>query len=325
MKILVTGAAGFIGYHVSLALIQRGDNVVGIDSINAYYDVELKQDRLNNLKAYENFTFSQIDIADKDAVFDVIKNELPDKIIHLAAQAGVRHSIENPYAYIQSNILGHINILESIRHINPEIKLVYASSSSVYGLNEKQPFSTLDMTDTPISLYAATKKSDELMSYTYAHLYGIKQIGLRFFTVYGPYGRPDMAYFLFTRDILEGRPIKVFNHGKMKRDFTYIDDVVGGVISALDKDINLGDKGVPHKIYNLGNNKSETLIDFITEIEKSLGCEAVKVFQPMQDGDVVETYADISETVKDLNYSPITPISVGIPQFIQWYKDYYKV
>jgi UDP-glucuronate 4-epimerase len=324
MKICVTGAAGFIGFHVSNALMARGDAVVGLDNINDYYDPKLKQDRLTILKKNESFTFHKIDISDKNGVARIFEDEKFDRVIHLAAQAGVRYSLENPYAYIESNIMGHLNILEGCRNNDSVQNLVYASSSSVYGMNENKPFKTDDFVDNPISLYAATKKSDELMSYCYSHLYNIPMSGLRFFTVYGPWGRPDMAYFSFTKDILEGREIKVFNHGQMRRDFTYIDDIVAGVLGACDNPPEKDEKGVAHRVYNLGNNQSETLMDFISTIENALGQEAEKEMLPMQAGDVVETYADITQSQKYLNYNPVTPISKGIPEFIKWYKGYYS-
>lgn len=322
MKILVTGAAGFIGFHVSEALLARGDEVVGIDNMNDYYDPQLKKDRLAVLMKQGSFSFHKIDIADRDAMEDLFASVQPDKVVHLAAQAGVRYSIENPHAYIESNIVGHLNILEGCRHTESVKRLVYASSSSVYGGNEKQPFSVEDPVDHPVSLYAATKKSDELMSDCYAHLYGIEAVGLRFFTVYGPWGRPDMAYFSFTKKILNDEAIPVFNHGKMKRDFTYIDDIVQGVLASMDVEIT---EPRQHRIYNLGNNKAETLGDFISVIEKTVGKEAQKNMLPMQAGDVVETFADIEVTKRDLNYNPSTPISVGIPKFAEWFRDYYKV
>ena len=325
MKIIVTGVCGFIGFHVSRALMARGDMVIGLDNMNDYYDISLKQSRLNGLNAHAEFNFYKINIADKKAVADIFETEKPDRVIHLAAQAGVRYSLENPHAYIESNITGHLNVLEACRHSDNVQNLVYASSSSVYGMNDNKPFKTNDFVDNPVSLYAATKKSDELMSYCYSHLYKIPMTGLRFFTVYGPYGRPDMAYFSFTKDIIEGKPIKVFNHGQMRRDFTYIDDVVAGVLAAVDKIPSNDSKGVSHKIYNLGNNQSETLMDFIKTIENALGIDADKEMLPMQAGDVVETYADITESQNDLGYAPKTPISVGIPKFMEWYKDYYKV
>ena len=325
MKILITGAAGFIGSHVAHALLARGDQVIGIDNLNAYYDPTLKQARLDRLISNDDFTFYKIDIADNDGVSKVFANENPDKVVHLAAQAGVRYSLENPHAYIQSNIVGHLNMMEGCRHTESVQKFVYASSSSVYGGNTKKPFAVEDNVDSPVSLYAATKKSDELMSYCYSHLYGIESVGLRFFTVYGPWGRPDMAAYLFTDAMRQGKPINVFNHGDMMRDFTFIDDIVSGVIASLDTDIVSDDKGVKHKVYNLGNNKSEKLMDYIGEIEKAMGVEAIKNMLPMQAGDVPETYADIEASKRDLGYQPTTPISVGIPKFIEWYKDYYKV
>ncbi len=325
MKILITGAAGFIGSHVAHSLLSRGDQVVGIDNLNDYYDPKLKRARLNKLTPNENFTFYKNDIADSDAVAKIFKDENPDKVINLAAQAGVRYSLENPHAYINSNIVGHLNIMEGCRHTDSVIKFVYASSSSVYGGNTKKPFSVEDNVDSPVSLYAATKKSDELMSYCYSHLYGIESVGLRFFTVYGPWGRPDMAAYLFADAIRQGKPINVFNHGNMMRDFTFIDDIVSGIIASLDKNITADDKGVKHKVYNLGNNKSEKLMDYIGEIETAMGAEATKNMLPMQAGDVPETYADIEASTRDLGYEPTTPISVGIPKFIEWYKDYYKV
>lgn len=325
MKIIVTGAAGFIGFHTSQFLLGRGDQVVGIDNLNDYYDPTLKQARLDQLQGREGFQFYKVDIADKDAIAKIFAEEKPDKVIHLAAQAGVRYSLENPHAYIESNIVGHLNILEGCRHSDSVQKLVYASSSSVYGSNDKMPFSVEDRVDNPISLYAATKKSDELMSYCYAHLYGLKAIGLRFFTVYGPWGRPDMAAYLFADAIRQDKPIKVFNNGNMKRDFTFIDDIVSGVIASLDCDMYADDRSVYHSIYNLGNNRTEKLNDYIGEIEKALGKQAEKNMLPMQPGDVPETYADIEKSRHDLGYDPQTPISEGIPKFIAWYKDYYNV
>jgi UDP-glucuronate 4-epimerase len=324
MKIIVTGAAGFVGFHTSQKLLDRGDEVIGIDNLNNYYDPTLKQARLNQLSGQDGFTFHKVDIADKDAITKIFADAKPDKVIHLAAQAGVRYSLENPYAYIESNIVGHLNILEGCRHTDSVQKLVYASSSSVYGMNDNKPFQTTDFVDKPISLYAATKKSDELMSYCYSHLYNIPMAGLRFFTVYGPWGRPDMAYFSFTKDIIEGNPIKVFNHGQMRRDFTYIDDIVEGILGAVDASPQKDEKGVAHKIYNLGNNQSETLMDFIATIERAVGKEAVKEMLPMQPGDVMETYADITDSQKDFAYTPQTPIAEGIPRFVEWYRNYYK-
>jgi UDP-glucuronate 4-epimerase len=325
MKVLITGAAGFIGSHVAIELLNRGDSVVGIDNMNNYYDPKLKEARLNRLKPYDNFTFIKADIADKAAMEAVFQSHKPDGVIHLAAQAGVRYSLENPHAYIESNIVGHLNILEGCRHTTNLKHLVYASSSSVYGGNTEKPFSTSHNVDCPVSLYAATKKSDELMSYCYSHLYRFPSTGLRFFTVYGPWGRPDMAAYLFTDAIVKGKEINVFNHGDMKRDFTFIDDIVNGVIRALDHPAPLDDKNVAHKVYNIGNNRSERLMDYIGEIEKSLGMEAKKNMMDLQAGDVPETYADITDTQNDLGYQPTTPISVGIPKFVEWYKSYHKV
>ena len=325
MKILITGAAGFIGSSVSHALLARGDQVIGIDNLNDYYDPRLKQARLDRLTTNTDFTFYKNDIADSDSIMKIFSDEKPDKVVHLAAQAGVRYSLENPHAYINSNIVGHLNMMEGCRHTGNVRKFVYASSSSVYGGNTKKPFSVEDNVDCPVSLYAATKKSDELMSYCYSHLYGTESIGLRFFTVYGPWGRPDMAAYLFADAMRQGKPIDVFNRGNMMRDFTFIDDIVSGVVASLDANVIADDKGVKHKVYNLGNNKSEKLMDYIGEIEKAMGVEAIKNMLPMQAGDVPETYADIEASQRDLGYEPTTPISVGIPKFIAWYKDYYNV
>ena len=322
MTILITGAAGFIGYHVSNKLLERGEKVIGIDNLNNYYDINLKKDRLKNLNQNLNFTFYNTDISNKESL-DLLRNQHKDikNIIHLAAQAGVRYSLENPFAYINSNLVGHATILETCRNLDNFEHLVYASSSSVYGGNKKLPFSTSDTVDHPLSLYAATKKSDELLSHSYSHLYNIPTTGLRFFTVYGPWGRPDMATFLFTKAISEGKPIDVFNNGDMHRDFTYIDDIVEGTISALD---NPAQGKPPYKVYNLGNNNSENLMDFIGLIEESLGKKAEINFKPMHPGDVKETYADIEDTKKDLGFSPKTSIQQGLPKFVEWYKSYYK-
>ncbi len=325
MKILVTGVAGFIGMHVAQALLARGDRVVGIDNLNDYYSVELKRARLARLGG--DVAFHQVDFADHAALDSAIGSEDFDRIVHLGAQAGVRYSIDNPRAYVQSNLVGHVNILELAR-TRSIAHLVYASSSSVYGGNETLPFRVEDRTDHPVSLYAATKKADELMSETYAHLYRIPQTGLRFFTVYGPWGRPDMALWLFTQAILEGRPIKVFNHGRMQRDFTYIDDIVAGVIAALDHppaDDGVGKPGgsvAPHRIYNIGNHRSEELGRMIDVLEAACGREAIRDYQPMQDGDVPATYADISAIQRDLSFAPTTTIDVGIPRFVDWYHGY---
>ena len=337
MKILVTGAAGFIGFHTCLKLVKQGCEVYGIDNINDYYDPKLKFDRLNELgfnqaesKLFKNeiqsakfnsLRFSRIDLVDHESIDNLFKQEQFEVVCNLAAQAGVRYSIENPKAYIDSNISGFLNILEGCR--NHKVKhLVYASSSSVYGENKKVPFETTDNVDHPISLYAATKKSNELMAHTYGHLYGFKTTGLRFFTVYGPWGRPDMAYYLFAEAIFNNKPIKVFNNGKMERDFTYIDDIVNGVTKIIQKNI---DKREHYKIYNIGNNKTESLQDFITTIEQAIGEKAIKEMHPMQPGDVPRTFADVDELIKDYEYSPSTAISSGIDIFIKWYVSYYKL
>jgi len=331
MAYLVTGAAGFIASHVCRRLIARGEQVIGIDSLDSYYQVSLKQDRLASIRAEagagERFAFHQLDFADHVALDAAIAGEQIDRIVHLGAQAGVRYSLENPRAYVRSNLTGHVNLLELARSLGVE-HLVYASSSSVYGQNASLPFRVEDRVDHPISLYAATKRADELMSETYAHLYRIPQTGLRFFTVYGPWGRPDMAPWLFTSAILEGRPIKVFNHGRMMRDFTFIDDIVAGVIAALDNppaDDGLekaGGSKAPHRLYNIGNNQAEKLGDFIAAIERACGREAIRDYQPMQPGDVPATYADISAIQDDLGYAPTTPISIGIPKWVEWYRSY---
>lgn len=327
MTVLVTGAAGFIGFHVARKLLDQGKRVIGIDNLNDYYDVSLKEDRLAQIKGHLNFTFHKMDISDQAEItnlFETHSGEI-ENIIHLAAQAGVRYSLINPHAYIQSNITGHLNILEASRKLSNLKHLVYASSSSVYGLEKNIPFSIEAKADQPASLYAATKRCDELMSHTYAHLYKIPQTGLRFFTVYGPWGRPDMAAFLFCDTIRKRKPIQVFNHGKMRRDFTYIDDIVAGVLSASDHPAPADQNGVPHRVFNLGNNKSEDLMEFIGVIEKEIGLEAVKEFKPMQMGDIETTYADISESETILGYAPKTSINEGIAKFVLWYKDYYKL
>ncbi len=316
-KYLITGSAGFIGFHVSKKLLDRGDIVIGVDNLNDYYDPKLKEDRLNILKKYEYFTFYKVDISDYDSLKEIFEKHKIDKVFNPAAQAGVRYSLENPFAYEKSNILGFLNILELC--VKYEIKnLVYASSSSVYGNNKKIPFSENDNVDHPISLYAATKKSNELMAHVYHHLYGLKTTGLRYFTVYGPWGRPDMALFKFTKNIIERKPIDVYNYGKMKRDFTYIDDIVDGTISALDKDYD-------YEIFNLGNNKTVELNYFIEVIEKELNKKAIKNLMPIQPGDVPETFADIEKAKKMLRYDPKTKIEEGIKQFIKWYREYYDV
>ncbi len=320
---LVTGAAGFIGMHLSKRLLELGCIVIGLDNLNDYYDVKLKCARLDVLKKYERFTFCKIDLAEKGHLEDLFTKNSIGVVINLAAQAGVRYSIENPEAYIQSNIVGFFNILEICRR-HPVKHLLYASSSSVYGANKKVPFATEDRVDYPVSLYAATKKSNELMAYTYSHLYQIPATGLRFFTVYGPYGRPDMAYFSFTKEIMEDKPIRVFNNGDMYRDFTYIDDVVSGVLSLIEKSPVLTMEGEPYKIYNIGNNRPEKLLDFIVAIEKAVGKKAVKEFYPMQPGDVYQTYADVTDLMEDVGFKPNTPIGKGISRFVAWYKEFYK-
>jgi len=328
MTIVVTGAAGFIGHHVCLSLLSRGEKVVGLDNLNNYYDVALKQARLERLSDSKAFKFHQVDISDKDGVSEVFNRYGPiRRVVHLAAQAGVRYSIENPMAYVQSNLVGQLVLLEQCRHHDSLEHFVYASSSSVYGGNTKLPFSVDDPVDRPISLYAATKRSDELMGYCYSHLYRLPATGLRFFTVYGPWGRPDMAAYLFVDAILSGRPIKLFNNGDMKRDFTYIDDIVSGVVAALDRapceDGEVG-AGVPHRLYNLGNNHPESLSKFVALLEKELACKATVERLPMQPGDITETYADIKQAQKDLGFTPTVTIERGLPLFVSWFRDYHK-
>ena len=323
MTILVTGIAGFIGSHLAKNLLKRGEKILGIDNLSNYYDVNLKKDRLNNLKAYKNLTFENIDIANYEDLEKIIKHYKISKVCHLAAQAGVRYSLEAPMEYIKSNIVGHLNILEICRNLNIK-NLVYASSSSVYGGNTKVPFSIDDRVDTPVSLYAATKRADELMSYTYNHLYGINTIGLRFFTVYGPWGRPDMATWIFTKRIINGDPIEVYNNGVMERDFTYIDDIINGTISILDSCKEETNQNFS-KVYNIGNNKPENLLDFISIIEDYIGIKAIKIMKPLQKGDVANTYADISAIKSDFNFTPQTKLIEGVPKFIEWYKDYHKI
>lgn len=327
MKILVTGAAGFIGFYLVKALLNKKEEVVGIDNLNNYYDVELKHNRLKLLKSHEysdNFTFLKIDIKNREDVEKLFHDYNFDIVVNLAAQAGVRYSIENPQAYVDSNLVGFINILEGCRHSNIK-HLVYASSSSVYGMNVKQPFSTDDRVDFPISLYAATKKSNELMAHTYSHLYNIPTTGLRFFTVYGPMGRPDMAYYKFTKAIIEGKKIDVYNNGDMKRDFTYIDDIIEGVIRVIDKvpaktNSKISMASSPYKIYNIGNNQPITLRRFISAIESSCGLKAKENLMPMQDGDVPITFADVDDLTSDVGFKPNTSIELGISKFVNWYK-----
>ena len=350
MKVLVTGAAGFIGYHAVLRLLERGDEVIGIDNINDYYDIRLKHGRLQQCgvnpdeasqwgseatsSRYPNYRFIRMDIADRQAVAELFEREKFHRVIHLAAQAGVRYSLVNPHAYIDSNITGTLNILEGCRHNNAE-HLVYASSSSVYGLNETMPFTTSDSVDHPVSLYAATKKSNELMAHSYSKLYGIPATGLRFFTVYGPWGRPDMALFLFTKAILEGKPIDVFNHGQMSRDFTYVDDIVEGVIRVLDKPAepdqnwsgakpNPATSPAPHRVYNIGNSNPVKLMEFIEAIEDALGKKANKNYLPLQKGDVPATWADTADLERTFGYKPDTPVREGIKRFVEWYRVFYE-
>lgn len=349
MKILVTGSAGFIGYHLALKLLQRGDEVIGLDNINNYYDVNLKYARLEELgikkeeiqdnklifsKIFDKYMFIKMDLSDTNSIYELFKSEKFDAVCNLAAQAGVRYSLENPHAYIDSNIKGFMNILEACRHNNVK-NLSYASSSSVYGLNKSQPFKTSDNTNHPISLYAATKKSNEMMAHTYSYLYNISTTGLRFFTVYGPWGRPDMAPMLFTNAILNNKSIKVFNYGNMSRDFTYVDDIVNGIIKVIDNPANLSEEfnaenpspeisSAPYRVYNIGNNAPVKLLDFIKILENTIGIEAKKEFLPMQDGDVVSTYADCSDLIKEFDYKPTTKLNDGISEFVKWYREFYS-
>jgi UDP-glucuronate 4-epimerase len=320
-KILITGAAGFIGFHVARFYAARGHDVIGIDNLNDYYDPKLKQDRLLLLSAYKNFSFFKIDIADADAVLDVFKTHKPDIVIHLAAQAGVRYSLDHPHAYINSNITGFLNILEACRAY-PVRHLVYASSSSVYGGNQKLPFAVSDPVDQPVSLYAATKKSNELMAYSYAHLFKIPMTGLRFFTVYGDYGRPDMAYFKFVKAILAGAPIDVYNHGEMSRDFTFIDDIVDGIDRVV---THVPQNNPPYHLFNIGHNKPENLMTMICLLETLCERKAVINFMPMQAGDVVSTYADIEDLKRATGFEPKTELMVGLQSFVKWYRNYYKI
>jgi UDP-glucuronate 4-epimerase len=323
MTVLVTGAAGFIGYHVARALLDRGERVIGLDDLNDYYPVGLKMARLAEIEPCTGFTFVKGDIADPASVSAAIEAQGVDRIVHLAAQPGVRYSLDHPYAYLNANLAGHLVILETARHLPGLKHLVYASSSSVYGGNTKVPFSETDPVDHPVSLYAATKKADELMSHTYAHLYRVPQTGLRFFTVYGPWGRPDMAMWLFTQAILAGEPIRVFNRGDMERDFTYIDDIVAGVIAALDHPPTESAGAVPHRVYNIGNNRPEPLLRMIAVLEDALGRRAQRVLLPMQPGDVRATFADITAIQRDLGFRPSTGIEQGIPRFVDWYRAYH--
>lgn len=335
MKHLVTGAAGFIGYHVSEKLLERGDEVVGLDNLNDYYDPALKHARLERLRRHPNFRFVRLDIADQAGMDALFAAERFPRVIHLAAQAGVRYSVSHPHAYVSTNVTGFLHVLEGCRHHGTE-HLTYASTSSVYGLNTEMPFSVHEGVNHPVSLYAATKKANELMAHSYSHLYGLPTTGLRFFTVYGPWGRPDMALFLFTRAILEGRPIQVFNHGTMRRDFTYVGDIVEGVVRTSDH-VATPDKdwqsdrpdpassAAPYRIYNIGNNEPNELMELITCVEKELGRTAQKEMVPMQMGDVPATWANVDDLVRDVGFHPGTPIDVGIARFVEWYKEFYGV
>ena len=332
-RVLVTGAAGFIGSHLAHRLLDRGDEVVGVDNLNDYYDVRLKQDRLARLTSRENFSCHRLDVADRSGMESVFAESKVDRVVHLAAQAGVRYSIENPHAYVDSNLVGFVNVLEGCRHNGIE-HLAYASSSSVYGSNRTVPFSVHHNVDHPISLYAATKKANELMAHTYSHLYGLPTTGLRFFTVYGPWGRPDMALFLFTEAILAGRPIDVFNNGQMRRDFTFVDDIVEGVVRVLDRTAAPDDtwqatspdpagSSAPYRVYNIGNNEPVELMHLIETIENCLGMTAKKNMMPMQPGDVPETHADIDDLERDTGFRPSTSIEEGVGRFVEWYRAYY--
>ncbi len=334
-KVLVTGAAGFIGSHVCLNLLERGDEVIGLDNVNDYYDVSLKEARLARLGVYSNFKFEKKDLADKESILGIFKSFKPSKVVNLAAQAGVRFSLQDPYTYINSNIMGFLNILEGCRHHGVE-HLVYASSSSVYGSNTSMPFTVHDNVDHPLSLYAASKKSNELMAHTYSHLFGLPTTGLRFFSVYGPWGRPDMALFIFTKAILDGTPIDVYNCGKMKRDFTYVDDIVEGVVRVLDRNAtpnplweaanpDPGTSNAPYRIYNIGNHSPVELMRFIELLEENLGKKAIKNMLPIQLGDVPESFANVDDLIQDTGFAPSTTIEIGIRQFVAWYKEYYQL
>ncbi len=333
MRILVTGAAGFIGFHVCQSLLERGDTVIGLDNLNDYYDVSLKESRLAQLLPQAKFRFVKLDVADRAGMSELFAAVRPERVVHLAAQAGVRYSLKNPHAYVDSNLVGFVNVLEGCRDTGVE-HLVYASSSSVYGANERMPFSVQDTVDHPVSLYAATKKANELMAHTYSHLYGLATTGLRF-TVYGPWGRPDMAYFAFTRAILAGEVISVFNQGQMQRDFTYIDDIVEGVVRVLDR-VPAGNpewsgenpdpsrSRSPYRLYNIGNHSPVALLEFIETLERCLGRAAQKAYLPMQPGEVVSTYADVGDLMTDVGFAPSTPLDVGIARFVEWYREFYR-
>lgn len=323
MKILITGAAGFVGFHCATRLLAGGHNIIGIDNLNSYYDVSLKEGRLAQLEQAENFSFLKLDLSDRHGMAELFRKNVFDVVLHLGAQAGVRYSIENPFAYIESNVTGMLTVLEGCRH-GQVGHLVYASSSSVYGANQKQPFSVEDRVDSPVSLYAATKKSNELMCQTYAHLYGLPCTGLRFFTVYGPWGRPDMAYYKFANAIMSNRPIDVYNHGNMRRDFTYVDDIVDGITSILSQPPLAAQGTPPHAVYNLGNSKPEALGDLIDLLERYLHRPAVRRYLSMQPGDVLSTYADIGKTSTDYGFSPKTSLQEGIRRFCDWYREYHK-
>ena len=334
-KVLITGAAGFIGSHLAQQLLSRGDTVVGLDNLNDYYSVELKKARLARLERQAGFTFAHLDLADRAGMEALFAAQGFDRVVNLAAQAGVRYSLTNPHAYVESNIVGFTNILEGCRH-HEVGHLVYASSSSVYGANTSMPFGVHDNVDHPLSLYAASKKANELMAHTYSHLYGLPTTGLRFFTVYGPWGRPDMALFLFTKAILEGKPIDVFNHGRMRRDFTYVDDIVEGVVRVMDRVAepnrewsgeapDPGTSRAPYRLYNIGNNQPVELMHMIATLEECLGITAEKNMLPMQPGDVPATYADVDDLVRDVGFKPATPIEVGVRRFVDWYRSYYEV
>jgi UDP-glucuronate 4-epimerase len=333
MTILVTGAAGFIGFYITQALLARGEHVIGLDNLNDYYDVKLKYARLAQIGAHPHFQFIQLDLADRSGMAELFAQHTPQRVIHLAAQAGVRYSIQNPHAYVDSNLIGFLNVLEGCRHAATK-HLVFASSSSVYGLNSAMPYSVHSNVDHPISLYAASKKANELMAHSYAHLYHTPTTGLRFFTVYGPWGRPDMAYFKFTQAILAGRPIEVYNHGKMQRDFTYIDDIVEGVLRVLDRPPqpnpnwdgahpDPSSSPAPYRLYNIGNHSPVKLAHFIEVLENALGRQAEKIMLPMQQGDVLATYADVSDLMHDTGFAPNTTIEEGLARFVHWYRNYY--
>jgi len=335
MNVLVTGAAGFIGYHLSEKLLARGDTVVGFDNVNSYYEVSLKETRLARLMKKQGFSFIRADLADRAAIETLFSKNRFDRVVHLAAQAGVRYSLENPQAYVDANLVGFVNILEACRHAKVP-HLAYASSSSVYGANTRMPFSVHDNVDHPVSLYAATKKANELMAHTYAHLFRLPTTGLRFFTVYGPWGRPDMALFGFTKKILAGEPIEVFNHGKMRRDFTFVDDIVEGVVRVSDRipqpnpswssdNPDPGTSSAPYRVYNIGNHQPVELLEFIAIIERKLGKKAEKKLMPIQPGDVPATYADVADLQRDVGFAPATPLEVGIGRFVDWYREYYKI